>query len=255
MTEAYNLNKTNIIVLHKVCRASEIPINFEDVETAILQEILKQKEMQFVTIDEALSNNFLGRSNICLSFDDGNKSDVDVVLPILLEARAKATFFITTDWIGQAGFLNLSDIIELHNNGMQIGSHGKTHDSMKYMSDQELEEELSSSKRTLENIIGASVESVSFPFGEHRPNSYEIARKVGYNLCCNSCHGLASFSKPYLRRNSINKHTQIEKIASIVRPSAKVKILWQVEDISKKILKKVLSSRYIQIREAFFGKD
>ena len=188
------MNKANIIVLHKVCRRPEIPTNFEDVDTAILKEMLKIRGLQFTTLEEAFAKNVSSRSNICLTFDDGNKSDVAVVLPMLLAASARATFFITTDWIGQPGFLSVSNIRELHYHGMQLGSHSKSHVNLKYLSHKQITEELSSSKKVLEDIIGAPVDAFSYPFGEHRPRSYKIARDVGYIYCCNSQHGFASFT-------------------------------------------------------------
>lgn len=217
--------------------------------------MLKIRGLHFRTLEEAFAKNVSSRGNICLTFDDGNKSDVDLVLPMLLEVSAKATFFITTDWIGQPSFLSVSNIRELHNHGMQIGSHSKSHLNLKYLSHEEIKEELASSKKVLEDIIGAPVDAFSYPFGEHWPSSYKIARDVGYIYCCNSRHGIASFKKPYLSRNSINKHTQISKVTSIVKPSLKVRTLWHFEDIVKKLLKTLLRSRYIKFREALFGKN
>src|SRR3954470_8370506 len=45
----------------------------------------------------------------CLSFDDGDPSWCDVVVPILLEMRVPATFFVTTGLVGRPGRLTWAD--------------------------------------------------------------------------------------------------------------------------------------------------
>ena len=64
---------------------------------------------------------------VALSFDDGNRSDVDVVLPALLERDLAATFFPVADRIGDAWSTSVSGLEELLAAGMDVGTHGRTH--------------------------------------------------------------------------------------------------------------------------------
>ena len=61
--------------------------------------------------------------NIDQAFDDGYKSDVEIVLPKLLKIGGEATFFIVKDYLNNDGFMCDKDVLQLSNQGMQIGSH------------------------------------------------------------------------------------------------------------------------------------
>src|SRR5258708_9506629 len=64
---------------------------------------------------------------ICFTFDDGNKSDAAIALPILQDFNCQATFFILSDRIGKVGYVDTADIACLHDKGMVFGSHGAEH--------------------------------------------------------------------------------------------------------------------------------
>ncbi len=40
------------------------------------------------------------KKSVIVTFDDGHESDYTLALPLLRKFNFKATFFITTDWIG-----------------------------------------------------------------------------------------------------------------------------------------------------------
>src|SRR3954453_9096029 len=64
----------------------------------------------------------------CLSFDDGHPTWRDVVVPILRELGVPATFFLTTDCVGdQAGDLTWQDCRDMVTAGFTFGSHTITH--------------------------------------------------------------------------------------------------------------------------------
>ena len=62
-----------------------------------------------------------------ITFDDGNKSDIEVALPILKKYNIKAKFFPIINRIGLQDYMTWDDIQSLMDAGMQIGSHGLDH--------------------------------------------------------------------------------------------------------------------------------
>ena len=68
-----------------------------------------------------------GESRVQLTFDDGNSSDVEIVLPALLRRGLQATFFICSGRLDQPTFLSRTQVRELQAHGMCIGSHGVAH--------------------------------------------------------------------------------------------------------------------------------
>jgi peptidoglycan/xylan/chitin deacetylase (PgdA/CDA1 family) len=128
---------------------------------------------------------------VVLTFDDGHISNYTLTLPILVEHRLTATFFITAGAIGQGETMDWRHIRALHAAGMEIGSHTLTHRPPSTLSDDELRYELRESRRVLEDGLGAPVASISSPTGFFNPRMHAIAREVGYQALCFGHIGLA----------------------------------------------------------------
>ena len=129
---------------------------------------------------------------VVLTFDDGHTSNYDTALPILLDYRLKATFFITAGWIGTGSTMGWRQIRALHAAGMEIGSHTLTHRPPSTLDDKELRYELSESRRILEDGLGAEVTSLSSPTGFFNPRMRRVAQEVGYRSLCIGRVGLAA---------------------------------------------------------------
>jgi peptidoglycan/xylan/chitin deacetylase (PgdA/CDA1 family) len=128
---------------------------------------------QFVSWDEALG--MLSEASptsgphFCLTFDDGHKTWVEVVLPTLTELAIPATFFVTTSWVGkQAGStaLSWSDCQQLVAANMTIGSHTVTHRALADLDKRTARSELRDSKRELEDRLGRHIVDFGAPYGK-----------------------------------------------------------------------------------------
>jgi len=73
-----------------------------------------------------------------LTIDDGNDTDARIAMPMLMEAGLKASFFIPSDRIGTPGYVTEADIHDMHDAGMEIGSHGCAHLNWLNASDAEI---------------------------------------------------------------------------------------------------------------------
>src|SRR5882672_5481062 len=60
------------------------------------------------------------RPALILTFDDGDASNHEHALPLLLESQFTATFFVTVGRIGSPGSLSWAQIVELQRAGMEI---------------------------------------------------------------------------------------------------------------------------------------
>lgn len=123
----------------------------------------------------------LGNSAI-ITFDDGDHSWYTLALPLLLQYKMKATFFIIADMIGHDSFLNWQEV-ELMSRYMYtggekpfiFGSHSFSHQFLLqrkdgFSTDAEynsfLDYELGVSKRLIESHSGQTVTTLSLPFGD-----------------------------------------------------------------------------------------
>jgi len=71
-----------------------------------------------------LSVSCLGRGIISFTFDDGYKSIVNVVLPLMDRYGFRGTAYVVIDKVGKKGHMDSQDISTLRNHGWEIGSHG-----------------------------------------------------------------------------------------------------------------------------------
>lgn len=108
-----------------------------------------------------------GEPRFALTFDDGYPSWIDVVLPILEQLQAPATFFVATDLVdsGRTG-LTWGACRELTAAGMTVGSHTVNHRALAALEADEARQELRVSKLRLEDELQVSVRDFCAPFGQ-----------------------------------------------------------------------------------------
>jgi peptidoglycan/xylan/chitin deacetylase (PgdA/CDA1 family) len=105
-----------------------------------------------------------------ITFDDGNRSDLEIALPRLRNRGLIGTFFVLADYIGRPGFLTASDILDLRRSGMAVGTHGCRHVDWQCIPDSELDRELVASRAIIADILGEPVNEIAIPFGSYSPH-------------------------------------------------------------------------------------
>lgn len=66
---------------------------------------------------------------VVLTFDDGVRSHLEFVAPLLKELEFNATFFISRRWLTDTEhFLSWAEVAQLHEMGFEIGNHSWNHD-------------------------------------------------------------------------------------------------------------------------------
>jgi peptidoglycan/xylan/chitin deacetylase (PgdA/CDA1 family) len=114
-----------------------------------------------------------------LTFDDGGSSAVGIA-GLLEERGFRGHFFVTTDFLDTATFLSRADVRELARRGHVIGSHSCSHPTrMARCSRSQMLDEWRRSKATLEDVLGAPVDSASVPGGHYSRTVAETAAEAG----------------------------------------------------------------------------
>ena len=108
---------------------------------------------------------------VVITFDDGYADFYRYAFPILSEYGFSATVFVITGLMKPQRMsfkgtecLTLSEVRELHSQGISIGSHTVSHRDLRLLKQDEVENELSGSKKSLEDALGAPVKSFAYPF-------------------------------------------------------------------------------------------
>ncbi len=117
---------------------------------------------------------------VAITFDDGLKNNFENAYPALVKYGLPATMFVATDFIGKNNFMSRDDLIKMKDSPVSIGSHTKSHTWLPSLTDDEVREELSGSKRILEQITGKKVTTLSYPIGAHDERVKKIAEETGY---------------------------------------------------------------------------
>ena len=100
---------------------------------------------------------------VALSFDDGpTKNKTDRVVEILQNNKANATFFMVGNKIT---YSNKPTILNVLNNGNEIGSHSYSHKMFTRMKDEEIIEELTNTNNNFKTITGQDLTLVRPPYG------------------------------------------------------------------------------------------
>ena len=133
---------------------------------------------------------------------------------------------------------------------MNFGSHSLSHRALTSLSDREVFDEFVVSKQILEDRIGREITSFSYPYGSCTEKLHSACFSAGYKYCYTSSHGIITKDSFILPRNSINSSMKSEDILAILKPSVRTRLLWQIEDSIKNILKHVVGvERYTKIRD------
>lgn len=116
--------------------------------------------------------------DIIFSFDDGGSSLFNYAAPILEKYGFKGIFCVPTAFIGNEGFLTVSQISELNKRGHIIASHSHTHPAnLSELSYQAHICEWVNSIKILNDIIGSDVSVLSIPNGYYSQIDKEEAEK------------------------------------------------------------------------------
>jgi peptidoglycan/xylan/chitin deacetylase (PgdA/CDA1 family) len=155
---------------------------------------------------------------VLITFDDGDASNLDVALPLLLRRGFTAEFFVTSDFIDQPGMLSPEATRALAGAGMGVQSHGRTHRYLEDLDPEALAAELSHSKQRLESVTGRPVEALALPGGRGGERERQAALQLGYRYVLNSVPGPNRVRRPgeYLQRLAITRNLPLDDFAALV---------------------------------------
>ena len=167
------------------------------------------------------------RATTAITFDDGNKSDIEVAAPALSAAGLTGSFFVLSDRVSHNHYLSAENMRELVDRGMEVGTHGAAHLNWRHLPDGELDRELVGARTAISDIIGRPVTSAAIPFGSYNGHVLRALRRRGYARVYTSDGG-ATRNRAWLQpRTSIRCDTDLtaleaamttgEPVARVVR--------------------------------------
>ena len=166
---------------------------------------------------EAVLDLARGQAQVQLTFDDGNASDVELVLPALLRRGLSATFFVCSGRLDQPTFLSQAHIRELRAQGMTIGSHGVAHRPWRHLSPNQLADELEGSRKVLEEVCGLAVNTAACPFGAYDRAVLQGLRRAGYRFVYTSDGGAAAAGHWLQPRTTVTRSMPLNDVQRLIQ--------------------------------------
>ena len=124
-----------------------------------------------------------GMTPFVITVDDGGESYYTILAERLERRGWRGHCFVTTDFIGERGFLSRSQIRSLAERGHVIGSHTASHPArFNTLPFHRIAAEWARSRAALEDIIGQPVDVASVPGGSYSPVVARAASEAGIRV-------------------------------------------------------------------------
>lgn len=148
-----------------------------------------RKHVQYIA---GINQSPIREKHISIAFDDGYESVYTNAFPIMEEYDLKGIVFPISGFIGRTNdwdvtfslnktmHLSKSQLVTLSEHGWEIGSHSHLHRSFRWMSNNEIKDEVLTSKGIIEGIIEKEVISFCLPFGDYTRKALEIIEDAGF---------------------------------------------------------------------------
>ena len=186
-----------------------------------------------------------------LTFDDGGSSALNIA-GLLEERGFKGHFFVTTDYLDTATFMTRDEVRELARRGHVVGSHSCSHPTrMALCTREQMLDEWRRSKATLEDVLGARVDTASVPGGHYSRTVAEAAAEAGIRTLFTSepttrshhVDGCRVHGRYAIQRMHSPTYAAALASGSVV-PRTRQFVIWNV----KKLGKIVAGDLYLKIR-------
>ena len=152
---------------------------------------LQRRGYRFSTAEELVDDGAPGRGTAVLTFDDGFRTWLTDVAPLLRRLGVSGTFYVSPGLFGQqhwhlsgdAGRMLTEDEARgLGMEGMELGSHTISHADLRLLDGRELAYELSESKAVVESLTDRPCRTLAYPYGLYDDRVIDAAREAGYEL-------------------------------------------------------------------------
>lgn len=174
----FRIPASYVLMLHHVDDGNITPVSDCIIQYDQFIRLLKQ-DRKFVQMSDYLTFKAQNNGKYLLTFDDGLEDVFRVVYPVLKAREIPFTIFVPVDLLDTPGYISIEQLKEMAKDPLvTIGSHGVSHRVMTTLSVGEQELELVESKKTLQRIIGKSVDVYAYPHGQFNSDTIKLLKKL-----------------------------------------------------------------------------
>ena len=147
---------------------------------------LRQAGYSSITLEDLVLYLTTGRplpeKPVIFTFDDGYLDNFLYAFPLLRQYGFGGTFFVVTQFLdeGRAGYMSWQQARLMQANGMEIESHGVSHEDLAGAPAEFVAEQLKASRARIEKELGKPVRFFAYPFGRYDQRTIEELEVAGY---------------------------------------------------------------------------
>jgi peptidoglycan/xylan/chitin deacetylase (PgdA/CDA1 family) len=144
---------------------------------------LRRRNIRTLTTRElaqALSRGEPPANSVVLTFDDGYEDAFTEALPLLRKYGAKASFYVSADFVGTPRHLTWRELREMRDAGMEIGCHGSRHLDLATIPIAQKQYEIGHCASALHQWLGIAPKSYAYAAGQYDAAALTIARSNGF---------------------------------------------------------------------------
>jgi peptidoglycan/xylan/chitin deacetylase (PgdA/CDA1 family) len=191
--EAVRKRRARILAYHSISpyRQDVWSVRPDQLQRHLL--LLLEAEFTIVGLDQIVSRIVDRRpltGLLAITFDDAYTDFVEHALPILQRLGLQATLFVPVGLVGrtsswsrvahEAPIMTVDQLELARDRGIAIGSHSMHHRRLPTVSDEELADEVHSSRRWLEEHLGVGRVPFAYPFGAFGSRERAAVESAGY---------------------------------------------------------------------------
>ena len=166
---------------------------------------------------------------VVLSFDDGYLNVLQNAAPLLARHRFTAIQFLVADLLGQNNrwdlphgevperLMDAAHIREWLALGHEIGAHTLTHPHLTQLSPAAAREEITASKKKLEDLLGRPVRHFCYPYGETNDTVTALVAEAGYTTATTTRWGANTTATPPFALHRLNTRYRSRNVRTVLR--------------------------------------
>jgi len=176
---------------------------------------LRSSGFQSATLDDVSAAGSGSPEKVVVTFDDGCRNVFENAMEPLARHGFHAIQFIVAGMIGAVNewdakhgdvtepLMDETQIREWLAAGHQIGSHSLTHRNLVKLDATAAREQISGSRKRLEDLFGIEVRHFCYPHGKHNEMVRDLVAEAGYATACTTEFGVNTAATPRFQFNRI----------------------------------------------------
>lgn len=158
---------------------------------------------------------------VVLTFDDGYADAATTALPLLRRYGARATFYVSSGFVGTPRHLTWRQMRAMRAAGMEVACHGTDHLDLSTLDRAgQLREAAGCMKRFAHYLGGAAPITYAYPAGKYDATTLAIMRELGIRAAFTEIPGnVSDLTQPFeLPRRRVRHDDDLARFAAIVTP-------------------------------------